>query len=178
MEQRYKEGDFSIGWFKLALLVSRGEKEKALSLHRLLAFSFDDKAYTLQIEGDLLWAFDDKAALTKYEQAAMIYKSEKKCAASLGIYEHLLALDSYNLTFLMSILELSIRLEWYDHVARTLEKLAGWIKKNRVSAEQVNGLLPVIFEALYECGNEHFIRSIVDLFSEMKKEVPHIDLPH
>jgi hypothetical protein len=39
-----------VAWFKLADLITRKEKEKALNLYRLLSHSFEDRAYALQVE--------------------------------------------------------------------------------------------------------------------------------
>lgn len=81
----------SVAWYKLADLISRGEREKALSVYRLLAHSFDDKAYALQLEGDVLLALDDPRSKEKYFQAATLYKAEKRWVDAVALCEHLLA---------------------------------------------------------------------------------------
>ncbi|MBU1008170.1 hypothetical protein KKA53_03780 [Candidatus Dependentiae bacterium] len=87
----------SVAWFKLAELVSRGEKEKTLTLYRLLSHSFDERAYVLQVEGDILWAFEDKEAIGRYKQAAFLYQKENKIHASIAVYEHIVIIkpDDY-----------------------------------------------------------------------------------
>jgi len=82
----------SVAWFKLAELVTRGEKEKALTLYRLLAHSFEERAYVLQVEGDILWAFEDEEAIERYKQAAFLYQKENKIREAIGVYDHLLML--------------------------------------------------------------------------------------
>ena len=52
-------GKTSLAWFKLAEFVTRGEKERALSIFRLLAHSIRHDALVVQLEGDILLAFDD-----------------------------------------------------------------------------------------------------------------------
>ncbi len=101
-----------VGWFKLAELVERKEKEKALSLHRLLSHSFEDKAYSLQLEGDILWSLEDEQAVDKYRQAAFLYKKEKKISCALAIYEHLLTLQPQNHDFLATLLRLYAFSNW------------------------------------------------------------------
>lgn len=81
----------SVAWYKLADLISRGEREKALSVYRLLAHSFDDKAYALQLEGDVLFALEDPRSKEKYFQAATLYKAEKRWVDAVALGEHLLA---------------------------------------------------------------------------------------
>ncbi len=93
---KYKAGESSIGWFRLAELVEGGEKEKALNLYRLLSHSFEDRGFAIQVEGDILWAFEDNDALEKYQQAAYLYRKEKRTSAAIGIYEHLHTLDQKN----------------------------------------------------------------------------------
>ncbi len=62
---------YNVAWYKLAEFVVRKEKERALSLLRLLTHSFNDQALKDQLEGDLLRSFDDhKNASEKYFAAA------------------------------------------------------------------------------------------------------------
>ena len=66
MEQQEGHKEKSLAWFKLADLIARGEREKALNVFRLLSHSLQDRAYSLQLEGDLLWYLDDKNFTEKY----------------------------------------------------------------------------------------------------------------
>ena len=67
---------YNIAWFKLADCVSRGEKERAFGVYRLLSHSLDDQALARQLEGDLLLAFQDDGAVDKYREAVNLYKQE------------------------------------------------------------------------------------------------------
>ena len=69
---------YNIAWFKLAEFVSRGEKERALGLYRLLTHSFDDRALTYQLEGDLLLSFNDDSAQDRYRKAAEEYRQSER----------------------------------------------------------------------------------------------------
>ena len=91
--ERYQQSqqEKSLAWFKLADLIARGEREKALSVFRLLAHSLSDRAYVLQLEGDILWYLDDKSAVERYKQAAFLYQKEKRWVDAIAIYEHLLS---------------------------------------------------------------------------------------
>ena len=94
----------SVAWYKLADLIARGEREKALSVYRLLAHSFDDKAYALQLEGDVLLALSDERSKEKYFQAAFLYKDEKRWIDAVSLAEHLLVLYPKDLQLLLFII--------------------------------------------------------------------------
>lgn len=81
-------GSYNVAWFKLADFISRGEKERALSIHRLLMHSVQDVAIAYQLEGDILLAFDDNAALDRYHVAANLYKKAGKIQQAISVYEH------------------------------------------------------------------------------------------
>jgi tetratricopeptide (TPR) repeat protein len=94
----------SVAWYKLADLIARGEREKALSVYRLLAHSFDDKAYALQLEGDVLFALEDVRSKEKYFQAATLYKAEKRWVDAVALAEHMIAQHSQDpLLFLFAV---------------------------------------------------------------------------
>ncbi len=84
--------NYSIAWFKLAEFVTRGEKERAMGLYRLLAHSFEDQAIAHQLEGDLLRSFEDETAINCYECAALAYKANGRDMEAVAVYEHLLLL--------------------------------------------------------------------------------------
>lgn len=126
-----------VAWFKLAELITRKEKEKALNLYRLLSHSFEDKAYALQVEGDILWSLEDEVALDKYKQAAYLYKKERNLVAASAIYEHLLTLQPNNYDFLSTLIILYILLSWPEKFEERyqllLEKFAqGIIREDQI----------------------------------------------
>lgn len=79
---------YNVAWFKLADFVARGEKERALSVHKLLMHSVQDEAIPYQLEGDILLAFDDESALDRYHVAANLYKKSGKMKQAASVYEH------------------------------------------------------------------------------------------
>jgi tetratricopeptide (TPR) repeat protein len=127
----------SVAWFKLAELVSRGEKEKALNLYRLLSHSFEDPAYVLQLEGDILWAFEDADAVDKYAQAAFLYKKEKKITAAIAIYEHLLSLNPNCYDYIHHLIVLYARLDWPEKFKDRLKFLLDSLDKEEVSQASI-----------------------------------------
>lgn len=97
---------YNVAWFKLAECVSRGEKERALGVYRLLAHSFGDEAFAHQLMADLLLSFDDAQAIAKYEQAVDQYVAEERWLEAAAVYEHLLMLDPSNITYRKEIIRL------------------------------------------------------------------------
>lgn len=97
---------YNVAWFKLAECVSRGEKERALGVYRLLAHSFGDEAFAYQLMGDLLLSFDDAQAIIKYQEAADRYNQEERWLEAAAVYEHLLTLDPHNITYRKEVVRL------------------------------------------------------------------------
>ncbi|MFT6765174.1 MAG: hypothetical protein ACJAZS_000041 [Alteromonas naphthalenivorans] len=83
----------SVAWFKLAECVGRGEKERALSLLRLLTYSLDNKPFVKQLEADILSFFEDSQALTEYVSAAHMFYKEGNVIEASAVYEKLIALE-------------------------------------------------------------------------------------
>ena len=182
MKHECKKGESNIGWFKLAQMVSRGEKEKALGLFKLLSYSFSDTAYILQIEGDLLSSFDDKEAITKYQQAAFLYKKEKKAVSSIAVYEHLLTLEPCNYVFLSTLLELYAWLNWPEKYIDTLKRIVQGYGSKKISKDQVETMVKNSFEVMLSEHSNDVAQSLKDLVSKKKglgdigKAVERIDL--
>lgn len=97
---------YNVAWFKLAECVSRGEKERALGVYRLLAHSFGDEAFAYQLMGDLLLSFDDAQAISKYQESADRYTQEKRWLEAAAVYEHLLTFNPTNLAYRKEIVRL------------------------------------------------------------------------
>lgn len=104
---------YSVAWFKLSECIAKGERERALGLYRLLAHSLDNKALAKQLEADILMLFKDTLAHDKYQEAALLFASQKKWHEAAALYEHLVTLGR-------DTIELYARLiSWYDKIDRT-----------------------------------------------------------
>lgn len=102
---------YNIAWFKLAEFVSRGEKERALGIYRLLVHSFNDKALAAQLAGDLFLAFNDhKEACVRYTHAAELYVLEGRIRQAAAVFEHLIALHPSSHEYIRTIFRLYIQL--------------------------------------------------------------------
>ena len=91
--------NYNIAWFKLAECVSRGEKERALNVHRLLSHSIEDAALACQLEADLIFSFNDDVAAEKFRQAAHLYQEASRFLEAAAMYEKLLLLVPENVSY-------------------------------------------------------------------------------
>ena len=83
----------TIAWFKIAECVSRGEKERALGVYRLLSHSFNDNAVALQLEADIYLSFNEQEkAIALYHQAIKAYQKTDRLLEAVAICEHLLTI--------------------------------------------------------------------------------------
>jgi hypothetical protein len=83
----------TIAWFKIAECVSRGEKERALGVYRLLSHSFNDGAVARQLEADIYWSFDEQdQAITLYHHAMELYQKSHRFLEAVAVGEHLVVM--------------------------------------------------------------------------------------
>jgi len=86
---------YTLAWFKLAECVSRGEKERALGVYRLLSHSLNDQAFSRHLEGDIFLSFQEIAsAQQRYKDAAILYQKEGRLLESAAVYEQLITLEA------------------------------------------------------------------------------------
>jgi len=120
---------YTIAWFKLAECVSRGERERALGVYRLLAHSIGNPAFESQLEGDLHLSFQDvQTALSKYQEAVKLYRRAGCMLEAAAVLEHMVTLDPHVYTYHQELIELFHQLRLSrkvkEHIARALELLA------------------------------------------------------
>lgn len=128
---RYREADkYSVAWFKLAELVSRGEKERALGVYRLLSHSIEDEALVCQLEADLLWSFEDKNASERYQAAARLYCKTNRLLQAAAVYEHLHAIKP-NIEYLDQLCLLYKQLGNSAKLAQTIQKQAAFFLEKK-----------------------------------------------
>lgn len=187
---------YTIAWFKLAECVARGERERAFGLHRLLAHSFDDPAFAVQLEGDIFLAFDDKEnALKKYKDALQLYTAGGRYIEAAAIGEHILVLSFDKKSILFDLIELyellgdSKRLiahlcELYalmlakvniDEADSVLSKLRPLISFEKLRALQEQ----LIFAAAqhYSAPPEHLKRHLKEIIDDLMAQQPNL-LPY
>ena len=97
---------YNVAWFKLAEFVTRGEKERALGMFRLLMHSINNQALAYQLQGDMLLSFEDPEAIECYRKSAALYVQDKKFFQAATIYEHLLSIYQESVPFHEKIISL------------------------------------------------------------------------
>ncbi len=147
MKQK-RQPDTSVAWYKLADLITRKEREKALNVYRLLSHSFQDRAYALQLEGDILWSLDDTNASEKYKQAAFLYKKEKRWVNAAAVGEHLLLLQPENFELLSILVDLYAQLDWQEKCSERLADIYTQLEKEAVGTTQV-------FDVIKDLSSSH-----------------------
>lgn len=128
MMKHVQSNKYNIAWFKLAECVSRGEKERALGVYRLLSHSIGDPPFVQQLEADLLLAFGDKEeALEKYDNAIQSYQQAQRWLEAAGVYEHLITLEpkkyQHHINVLYPYDQLGIKAKIHSHIGRGLNLL-------------------------------------------------------
>lgn len=114
----------TIAWFTLAECVSRGERERAFGVYRLLSHSLDDRALALQLEGDLLCAFNMQTeSLEKYEKAMRLYRQAGKLLEAAAMCEHMRLLAPETIEYDQQALALYSMLQFEDRAAELLVAL-------------------------------------------------------
>jgi tetratricopeptide (TPR) repeat protein len=94
MKQTHRDKHM-IAWFKIAECVSRGEKERALGVYRLLSHSFNDKAVAQQLEADINLAFgESQLAVPLYISAVELYQKSQRFLEAVAVCEHLIAINA------------------------------------------------------------------------------------
>src|SRR5579872_5896837 len=91
---KHQQADkYTIAWFKIAEYVSRGEKERALGVYRLLSHSFNDDAVARQLEADIYLLCNEQArAVELYRQAIEFFIKTKRFLQAAAVLEHLITL--------------------------------------------------------------------------------------
>lgn len=101
----------TIAWFKIADCVSRGEKERALGVYRLLSHSFNDNAIARQLEADIYYSFGEiEQAVSLYQQAMESYHKSQRFLEAAAVGEHLITVRSDDMELRRTMVQLYISL--------------------------------------------------------------------
>ncbi|MFH0898582.1 MAG: hypothetical protein V1855_03310 [bacterium] len=153
--QEKNQGGSSVAWYKLADLITRREREKALSVYRLLSHSLEDRAYALQLEGDILHSLDDNGACEKYKQAAYLYKKEKRWIDAIAVCNHLLTMNPENTELLATRLSLYILTDWKDRFFDDLKKIFEKNVHKELTGDQVLGVIKGVISIVQDEQLDH-----------------------
>lgn len=117
----------NIAWFKLAELVARREKERALGIYRLLSHSLINQAYNTYLEAEVLAAFQDTKAPQLYMRAAVLYEEQGNRFLAVTLYKILL--EHYGQeNYLTKIRDLSEdNIVWWESCVHNL--ISAWCER-------------------------------------------------
>jgi tetratricopeptide (TPR) repeat protein len=116
----------TIAWFKIAECVSRGEKERALGVYRLLSHSFNDNAVARQLEADIYLSFGEQGlAIPLYTQAMELYQKSHRFLEAAAVCEHLITMNSTDTVLRREAIKLYNALDnltkIYAHIEKALD---------------------------------------------------------
>jgi tetratricopeptide (TPR) repeat protein len=172
MANEVNHGSATVAWFKLAELITRKEREKALSVYRLLAHSLENRAYALQLEGDILWSFDDKGASEKYKAAAFLYHKEKRFIDAIALYENLLFKDPQNSECLAYLVQCYAVIDWPEKCTQRLGQLLDLLVKKLADEVIVFKTIKHVVEMAKLSGNKEKLAWIVEMLQTVKHAIP------
>jgi hypothetical protein len=121
--QSHLIGKTSLAWFKLADVAARGEKERTLSIYRLLVHSINHDALSAQLEGDILHGFQDVSAVQSYLKAAILYQKNNDILLAALLYEVIIQIAANIIDYRLAIFSLYQKIEYYDHAVRSGKNL-------------------------------------------------------
>lgn len=120
-----------------------------------MVHSLQDRAYALQLEGDILWAFEDAAAACeKYLQSAFLYRNVKRWLDAASLYEHIHILDSENLDTLIQAVPCYAQLGWDKKFNYNLDRIFAAISKNAWDDKFIINIIRALAESAKEIENE------------------------
>jgi hypothetical protein len=128
----------TIAWFKIAECVSRGEKERALGVYRLLSHSFNDNAMARQLEADIYCSFGEtEQAISLYQQAMEAYIKSQRFLEAAAIGEHLVVLQPAEMSLHRKLIQLYLSFGMVSKVRAHIQVLADFFAQKRQWIEQV-----------------------------------------
>ena len=114
----------TVAWFKIAECVSRGEKERALGVYRLLSHSFNDNAIARQLEADIYCSFgENDQAYVLYEQAMHLYHKSDRCLEAAAVGEHLIAMRPTDIMLHRTMIQLYMSLAMVSKIRAHVQVL-------------------------------------------------------
>lgn len=148
----------TIAWFKIADCVSRGEKERALGVYRLLSHSFNDNAVARQLEADIYLSFNEyHLAIPLYTQAIELYQKSSRFLEAVAICEHLITIDDQDLVSRREAIKLhnllGNKVKAYEHIQKSLSLLLASGQDHQV--QEFLSVLRGYSDELYERGVEY-----------------------
>jgi tetratricopeptide (TPR) repeat protein len=148
----------TIAWFKIAECVSRGEKERALGVYRLLSHSFNDTAVARQLEADIYFSFGEQEhAIALYRQAMELYQKSERFLEAVAVCEHVLVMRPHDLLLRREAIKLyralGIVSKIQMHIRTVLDDI--FVTNNEQQVQELLSSLRAESDELYEYALAH-----------------------
>lgn len=171
--QRIPQNNSSVAWFKIANLIERREREKALSVYKLMSHSLQDRAYALQLEGDILWYFEEVSeACLKYLQSAFLYRNAKRWLDAVSLYEQVSLIHPNNCDALIYSVPCYAQLSWPQKFERQLEAIHNFVLQNSTDEKMIINLIKSLAEVSPEIDAVVFKTQLHDRLKELLTLIP------
>ncbi len=171
-DKESQNGSASVAWFKLAELIARKEREKALNVYRLLSHSLQDRAYALQLEGDILWSLDDRGAIERYKQAAYLYQKDKRWIEAIAIYENLLTIEQSKNDVWATLIPCYAMANWHEIFQDRIKQLCTLLHDQRVSDSQFIKIIQDIIAAIQETEDHGKQQWVYEQLKQLTSDLP------
>jgi hypothetical protein len=159
---------YSIAWFKIAECISRGEKERALGVYRLLSHSFNDMALSYQLEADIyLCCQEPERAIELYKNAAQQYNKTQRFLEAAAVSEHLATLAPTDMSVRVDVILYHVS---YQAFSKIYEHVSVLLKHARLS-EEVLRVIEKIVDVLTQRQNEKEMSTFLSHLESCNKEV-------
>lgn len=170
--KRGQSDKHTIAWFRIAECVSRGEKERALGVYRLLSHSLEDSAYARQLEGDILLACHDISAATqRYYSAFELYQKSNRLLQACCVADHLLLLlvgaeqETLRITLATLYAQLSFYQKCYFHVEQIIQAAV-----SRLDTDTIDTTIKNVSQYCNEQQCTMLYRLVVEIVAQSDKE--------
>lgn len=141
----------SVAWFVLAEFIRKGERERALGMHRLLMHNIENQAFCAQVEADLFAAFDWQSSVERYKLAAALYTKQNQPEQAAALYELLIWRAPHLTELILLLIQSYNRLNSTQRVAFFLTDFCTYLFRTE---QTVIGAQVVCLSAVYlECPN-------------------------
>lgn len=162
---------YTIAWFKIAECVSRGEKERALGVYRLLSHSFNDDAVSRQLEADIYLSCNEQVrAIELYRQAMELYAKSQRFLEAAAVGEHLVMLVPHDMSLRSDLMNYYVVLRNISKIYHHMQALmADNIKKDSLSL--VMTCVEKVIDVMVHEGQEKQLQNFLDMISVLDEQL-------
>lgn len=150
------------GWFTLAYLLERAEREQALALFDLLAYACDDELYKEQVRVQMFEAMGSNQRCERYGAIAKNYVQRGLYQEAIGIYEQARLCEASTITALTELAALYARVGEYDYMEVVVSELFRLFEMRRARQDQLQRMYKEVAAILEQAGKYELVKSIRD----------------